>query len=128
MAVSVCQYRFAIHGYLDLNVEQSAWPWCNPTLMLGAPHSNEELNEQVSTLHAPTPPILSGTPPFLAACRNVSQQAHTSGPPTVIARAWHCICWLYEHSVTSHAVILDIFIAIKCLLFDAATPFQSLYH
>ena len=53
--------------YLAWKVVQSACPWCIPTLILDAEHSNELLCEQLSTLQAPTPPVISATPPFLEA-------------------------------------------------------------
>jgi hypothetical protein len=78
--------------------------------MPDALHSNMLLNLQSSTLHAPTPPVMSATPPFLDAFMKVSHMGWL--PPTVMAMAWHSLFLLYEHSVISHLVILGIVIAI----------------
>jgi len=79
--------------------------------MLPAVHSRDVLNLQLSDLHAPTPPIVLGSPPFLLALVNVSHMAQDESP-TVIASVWHFLSALYEQSATSQADILGIDIAI----------------
>src|SRR5574341_1708621 len=76
----------------------------------GAEHSREVLNLQPSSLHAPTPPVMSATPPFWESFVNVS---HMGCPPlpTMIAIAWHSLFLLYEQFVTSQSMILGIVIA-----------------